>query len=117
EKVSACLIYPVVPDMLVNVCQILARGGASVAFLAQPPIEIARVRESNREVLVTAVVSDQRELGRLQGEQCKRLLPRGGTVVLIEGPAEARVAQERLAGFLEVVGSDVRVQSLYGRWE
>lgn len=117
EKVSACLIYPVVPDMLVNVCQILARGGASVAFLAQPPGEIARVRESNRDVLVTAVVTDQRELGRLQGEQCKRLLPGGGSVVLIEGPAESVVAQERLAGFREVVGSRVRVQSLYGRWE
>jgi ABC-type sugar transport system substrate-binding protein len=117
QKVSACLIYPVVTDMLVNVCQILARGGASVAFLAQPPGEIARVRESNPDVLVTAVVSDQRELGRLQGEQCKRLLPGGGSVVLIEGPAEAVIAQERLAGFQEVVGSGLRVQSLYGRWE
>jgi ABC-type sugar transport system substrate-binding protein len=38
-------------------------------------------------------------------------------VVLIEGPAEAPVAQERLAGFQEVVGSGLRVQSLYGRWE
>jgi ABC-type sugar transport system substrate-binding protein len=38
-------------------------------------------------------------------------------VVLIEGPAEAPVAQERLAGFQEVVGSALRVQSLYGRWE
>ena len=54
------MIYPVVADMLVNVSQILARSGASVAFLAQPPGEIARVRESNRDVLVTAVVSDQR---------------------------------------------------------
>jgi ABC-type sugar transport system substrate-binding protein len=117
QNVSACLIYPVVADMLVNVCQILARGGASVAFLAQPPGEIARVRESNRDVLVTAVVSDQRELGRLQGEQCKRLLPGGGSVVLIEGPAEAVIAQERLAGFQEVVGSGLRVQPLYGRWE
>jgi ABC-type sugar transport system substrate-binding protein len=117
QKVSACLIYPVVADMLVNVAQILARGGASVAFLAQPPGEIARVRESNRDVLVTAVVSDQRELGRLQGQQCKRLLPGGGSVVLIEGPAEAGIAQERLAGFQEVVGSGLRVQSLYGRWE
>jgi ABC-type sugar transport system substrate-binding protein len=117
QKVSACLIYPVVTDMLVNVCQILARGGASVAFLAQPPGEIARVRESNPDVLVTAVVSDQRELGRLQGQQCLRLLPGGGSVVLIEGPAEADIAQERLAGFQEVVGSRLRVQSLYGRWE
>jgi hypothetical protein len=64
--VSACLIYPVMADMLLNVSQTLARGGASVAFLAQPPGEIARVRESNPEVLVTAVVVDQRELGRLQ---------------------------------------------------
>jgi ABC-type sugar transport system substrate-binding protein len=117
QNVSACLIYPVVANMLVNVSQTLARGGACVVYLAQPPDEIARVRQSNPEVLVTAVVSDQRELGRLQGEQCKRLLPRGGTVVLIEGPAEAPVAQERLAGFQEVVGSVARVQSLYGRWE
>jgi hypothetical protein len=38
-------------------------------------------------------------------------------VVLIEGPAEADIAQARLAGFQEVVGSHLRVQSLYGRWE
>ena len=37
QGVSACLIYPVVADMLVNVSQILARSGASVAFLAQDP--------------------------------------------------------------------------------
>ncbi len=117
QNVSACLIYPVVADMLVNVSQTLATGGVSIAFLAQPPAEMARVRQANRDVLVTAVVADQRELGRLQGEQCKRLLPAGGTLVLIEGPAEALIAQERLAGFREVVGASVRVHSLYGRWE
>lgn len=117
QKVSACLIYPVVADMLTNVSETLARGGACMAFLAQPPAEIARIRQCNPDVLVTAVVPDQSELGRLQGEQCRCLLPKGGTVVLIEGPAEAAVAQARRAGFLEVVGADVRVQSLYGRWE
>ena len=117
QKVSACLIYPVVADMLTTVSETLVRGGASLAFLAQPPAEIARIRQCNPDVLVTAVVSDQGELGRLQGEQCRRLLPKGGTVVLIEGPAEAAVAQARRVGFLEVVGADVRVQSLYGRWE
>ena len=78
QKVSACLIYPVVADMLVNVCQILARGGAS--SLSWPSLRRDRSRAGiQSRVLVTAVVSDQRELGRLQGEQCRRLLPNGGT--------------------------------------
>jgi hypothetical protein len=40
QKVSACLIYPVVTDMLVNVCQILATATVENPRTSGPAIEL-----------------------------------------------------------------------------
>jgi len=117
QKVDGYVILPVVPDMLTSVALTILKGGASIVFLNRPPYELPRLREQNPKALVAAAYADQHAMGRLQGEQCRRLLPQGGNLVLIEGPVEAPQVHERRAGLIEALGPKFRVHSLEGRWD
>jgi ABC-type sugar transport system substrate-binding protein len=66
-----------------------------------------------------AVVSpDNEEAGRLQADQVKAILPGGGVVLYIQGPAISTPADDRLNGFKTRLGSDSRYRVSYreGDW-
>jgi ABC-type sugar transport system substrate-binding protein len=64
-----------------------------------------------------AVGSDQVEVGRLQGEQIRALVTRGGTVLYVQGLHAASASHERTIGLERALqGADVRVVTLEGRW-
>jgi len=56
------------------------------------------------------------EVGRIQGRQVAALLPRGGSVLLIQGPLVSSVSRDRHAGLQELLAPNVHVTSLHGRW-
>jgi len=56
------------------------------------------------------------EVGRIQGRQVAALLPRGGSVLLIQGPTVSAVSKERLSGLQESLAANVHVSNLRGRW-
>lgn len=64
---------------------------------------------------VGALVVDNVEVGRLQGAQFAALLPEGGKVLYLEGPA-TDLSRQRHAGVLEVLPSRIELQSARGRW-
>jgi ribose transport system substrate-binding protein len=66
-------------------------------------------------VPVAGVAIDNVEVGRLQGRQFAALLPGGGTVLYIEGPA-IDVSKQRHAGTLETLPPAIELQSARGRW-
>jgi ribose transport system substrate-binding protein len=55
-------------------------------------------------------------VGRIQGRQFAALLPKGGSVLYIQGPSENSAAQDRTAGMQMTVPHNVQVISLRGRW-
>ena len=65
---------------------------------------------------VFSVSPDQREIGRIQARQMAALLPRGGTVLYIQGPSESSAASGRVAGLDESLPRNIRIINLKGRW-
>lgn len=63
-----------------------------------------------------SVSVDQTEVGRLQGQQIGALLPDGGLVLCILGPATSPVVEERLRGMQTTKPANVQVRTLVGDW-
>jgi len=62
------------------------------------------------------VASDHTEIGRIQGRQLAALLPRGGIVLLIQGPAHSKAANLRHNGLLETKPDNIQLRSVKGHW-
>jgi ribose transport system substrate-binding protein len=67
-------------------------------------------------VPVFSISSDHEEVGRLQGRQFAALLPRGGSILYIEGPANSSAAHERTAGMNETKPANIRVKTMRANW-
>ncbi len=75
----------------------------------------AELRAARPGVPVAGIAIDNVEVGRLQGKQFAALLPGGGTVLYLEGPA-IDVSKQRHAGTLETLPPNIELQSARGRW-
>ncbi len=75
----------------------------------------AELRAARPGVPVAGIAIDNVEVGRLQGRQFAALLPGGGTVLYLEGPA-IDVSKQRHAGTLETLPPNIELQPARGRW-
>ncbi len=66
-------------------------------------------------VPVGSVVADNVEVGRIQGRQFAALLPSGGTILFIEGPA-TDVTKQRRAGLDETLPGTIKLRGGRGDW-
>jgi ribose transport system substrate-binding protein len=76
---------------------------------------VAELRALRPGVVVAGIAVDNVEVGRIQGRQFEALLPGGGTVLYLEGPA-IDVSKQRHAGTLETLPHNIELQSARGRW-
>jgi len=76
---------------------------------------ISELRKLHR-LPIFAVTSDHEEIGRIQGRQFAALLPNGGSVLYIEGPAESTAAKQRTSGMYESKPAEVQVKVMRGNW-
>jgi ribose transport system substrate-binding protein len=65
---------------------------------------------------VFSVSADQEEVGRIQARQVIALLPRGGSVLFIQGPSVSSVSKERKTGLMELLPGNVHLTNLRGTW-
>jgi ribose transport system substrate-binding protein len=65
---------------------------------------------------IFGISSDHEEIGRIQGKQIAALLPRGGSVLLIQGPAESLAAKQRTTGMYETKPIGVQVKVIKANW-
>lgn len=65
---------------------------------------------------IFSVTSDNLEIGRIQGRQMLTLLPRGGSVLYIQGPSETDACKLRTAGMYEVKPESIQVKTIKGSW-
>jgi len=65
---------------------------------------------------VFSVSTDQEEIGRIQAKQIGALLPRGGSVLYIQGPSEHFAAKLRTSGTQAILPQNIRVSGLRGNW-
>jgi ABC-type sugar transport system substrate-binding protein len=79
----------------------LARNAlkAGIAWITQEEADyLDTLRGQSGRVAVASVAVDELEVGRLQAQQIGALLPNGGSVVFIRGPADSATAASRFQG-------------------
>ena len=109
------LFEPVGGTALPQVARAAAAAGIAWVVLNRDVEYIAELRKTHR-VPIFVFTSDHEEIGRIQGRQFAALLPKGGTVLYIQGPGESSAAQQRTAGMYETKPVDVQVKLMKAHW-
>jgi ABC-type sugar transport system substrate-binding protein len=80
--------------------------------------EVDYIRElrNKAKVPIFAISTDHVEVGRIQGRQMAALLPKGGTVLYIEGPSGSSAAQQRTEGMEMTKPANISLRKLKGQW-
>jgi ABC-type sugar transport system substrate-binding protein len=114
---NALVVEPIAMTGLETVVRKAAAAGIGAAILNSPADYLPRLREEFPRVPLFTVGSDQVEIGRLQAEQLKALLPQGAGVLYIRGLQGSPAAEERARGLTRALeGAAFRLVELDGRW-
>ena len=70
----------------------------------------------NCHVPVFSISSDHEQVGKIQGKQFAALLPQGGSILYIEGPANSSAAHERTAGMKLTKPANIQVKTMRANW-
>ena len=92
-----------------------AKASIGWAVLNRKPDYLAEVR-AIASAPVFAVSSDHVEIGRLQGRLFARLLPEGGQMLYIQGPASSSSARQRAEGMAQTKPANIQVRTLSAQW-
>jgi ribose transport system substrate-binding protein len=112
---NAILFEPAGSTAHPQVARAAAAAGIGVALLNRDADYIAELRRLF-PAPVFAVTSDHEEIGRIQGKQLASLLPAGGIVLCIQGPAESLAAKQRYTGLLETKPNRVQLRVVKAQW-
>jgi ribose transport system substrate-binding protein len=112
---DAIIFEPVGGTALPQVARAAAAGGIGWVILNRDVEYISELRRTHR-VPIFGVTSDHEEIGRIQGRQFAALLPKGGSVLYIQGPSESLAAKQRTTGMYETKPADVQVKIMKGQW-
>src|SRR5260370_18881433 len=115
QRPDAVVFEPVGGTALPQVARAAVSSGIGWAVLNRDANYIPELRASSKTPIFS-VSSDHVEIGRIQGRQCSALLPRGGSVLYIQGPSENSAAKERTTGMQEAKHSNIHLTMLKGQW-
>ena len=102
---AAIVLQALAGDGLPKVAEDAAKAGVGWILLNRDVAYIDILRAEYPKLPIGVVTVNQAEIGRIQGQQLRRLLPAGGKVLCIEGPAGSSAAMQRLQGLQEVIAS------------
>lgn len=114
-KPDAIMFEPAGGTAFPQVARAAAAAGIGWVVLNHEVDYVLDLRRTYR-VPVFAISSDHQEIGRIQGQQFAALLPKGGTVLYIEGPANSLAAKERTAGMMQSKPANIHVKSMRANW-
>ena len=115
HRPDAIIFEPVGGTALPQVARASASAGIGWAVLNRDANYIADLRKTSKAPIFV-VTSDHLEIGRIQGRQIAALLPHGGSILCIQGPAENSAAKDRTAGMNETKLASVHTTLLRAQW-
>jgi ribose transport system substrate-binding protein len=115
QRPDAVIFEPVGGTALPQVARAAASAGVGWAVLNREATYLPELRKTSSAPMIS-VSSDHLEIGRIQGRQFALLLPHGGAILYIQGPAENSAAKERTDGMMETKPSNIRVSLLRAQW-
>jgi ribose transport system substrate-binding protein len=112
---NAFLVEPLSVTGLRRVAEAaVAKGIAWV--MSNSEVDYIKQLRKSPNVPVFTVTQGQREIGQLQGKQLAALLPKGGSVLYIEGPSISSVAVQRREGMESAKPRNVRITTIHSNW-
>jgi ribose transport system substrate-binding protein len=112
---DAVILEPVGGTALSQVARAACTAGIGWAVLNNVPEYLSELQRGARAP-VFSMSTDQEEIGRIQARQFAALLPRGGTVLYIQGPSEHFAAKQRTIGVQGTLASNLRTTTLRANW-
>ena len=112
---DAIVFEPVGATSLPQVARTAVGAGISWAVLNREAEYLSELRRTSR-IPIFSISSDHKEIGKIQGQQFAALLPRGGSMLYIQGPSENSAAKDRTAGMHSALPSNIQVTALRGQW-
>jgi ribose transport system substrate-binding protein len=112
---DAIIFEPVGGTALPQVARAAVTSGIGWAVLNRDANYIPELRKTS-SVPVFSLSSNHAEIGRIQGRQFAALLPHGGSILYIQGPAENSAAKDRTTGMQETKPANIHVTSLRAQW-
>jgi ABC-type sugar transport system substrate-binding protein len=112
---DAILFEPAGGTAFPQVARAAAAAGIGWVVLNHEVDYIVELRRTYK-VPVFAISSDHEEVGKIQGKQFAALLPNGGSILYIEGPANSSAAKERTAGMIATKPANIQVKTMRANW-
>lgn len=109
------ILFEPVGTPLAQAAKIAAKSGVGWVVLNR---EIDYIHELRLQSTIPcfSITTDHEEVGRIQGEQITKLLPKGGSVLYIHGPSDNKAALRRAAAMQAAKPANVEVRILKGLW-
>jgi ribose transport system substrate-binding protein len=112
---DAVVFEPVGGTSLPQVARTAVSAGIGWAVLNREAEYLSELRRTSR-IPIFSISSDHKEIGKIQGQQFAALLPRGGSILYIQGPSENSAAKDRTAGMQSALPRNIQVTALRGQW-
>jgi len=115
ERPTAILFEPAGGTAFPQVARAAVSAGIGWVVLNHEVDYILQLRR-NSQVPIFAISSDHEAVGRIQGQQFAALLPNGGSILYIEGPANSSAAKERTTGMMKTKPANIQVKTMRANW-
>ena len=116
ERPAAIVVEAATAEGLERVARNAVNAGIGWILVNARVSYVDALRADHPDLPITLLGTDNAEVGRLQGRQCRALLPKGGNVLCVQGPADSTATQERFTGLKEALGKGFEVRGLNGDW-
>jgi ribose transport system substrate-binding protein len=116
SRPDAILLEPLTTTGLVRAAEAAVAAGIGWVVLNSDVDYLDRLR-SGSNVPLFSVTRDHTEIGRIQGRQFAALMPEGGTVLYVQGPANNSAAGQRTIGLESTKPSNIQIKALRSNWE
>jgi len=116
ERPVAIVVEAATGEGLERVARNAAKAGIGWILVNARVAYVDELRQAHPGLPIAMLGADQREVGRIQGRQCRALLPKGGNVLCVQGPADSSVTLDRFEGLKEALGTGFEVRGLNGDW-
>ncbi len=117
ERPAAIVVETVTGEGLERVARNAVKAGIGWVIVNRTVGYLEALRSERGDLPIASVAVDNLEAGRIHGRQLRTLLPEGGRVLYIQGPADTGAAQDRLRTTQEVIeGAGIELRVLNGDW-
>jgi ribose transport system substrate-binding protein len=114
-KPDAIMFEPAGGTAFPQVARAAAAAGIGWVVLNHEADYILELRRLYK-VPVSLVSADHEEIGEIQGKQFAALLPKGGSMLYIEGPNNSSAAKQRTIGMMRTKPANIQVKTMRGNW-